>query len=100
MYGTAANQAVFLVTFCVMVCCHIQVLNRIVNLYNNIVYYIIHFKSEFYQTTRPVTFCVKVGCLWQWYLTARMIIIVRCFTAGWIFNMRAIENLLSFKLLP
>ena len=38
MYGTSANQAVFLVTFCVMVCCHIQVLNTIVNLYNNIVY--------------------------------------------------------------
>ena len=37
MYGTVANQAAFLVTFCVMVYCHIQVLNTIVNLYNNIV---------------------------------------------------------------
>ena len=37
MYRTVANQASFLVTFCVMVCCYIQVLNTIVNLYNNIV---------------------------------------------------------------
>ena len=53
-----------------------------------------------------MTFCVKVGC----FLTAaiqgqksqcfEMIVVVRSFTARWILNVRAIENLLSLKLPP